>query len=349
MAFNWKTAATGAAIGSVVPGVGTVIGGALGGFAGDIGGAASDAASSVGGALSDASGKNGSVYQGYNPQYIYWGGSPENEGTMAQLGINGLGASNAGSDWANNNASLGQMRGPTAVENQGLSDQEGFDAGYDQAGSTQLAREAAMGQSPSQAAYLMQQGLNQSLANQTAMAGGARGNAGIALAQGNQGANIANLEQQAYTAAGANRASEMANAMGLYNQAANTTRAQDQSRLQMGNQMAQYNANANDQYQLGMGNMGLGYLNAGNQYLNSAMQPFNQQAQLDLGQQQLGYAQNQNENDLRFGVNQANADTSKGWLQTGLQTAGGLVGAAGGSGGSGSSPYSYSGIGGSKV
>lgn len=179
----------------------------------------------------------------------YVGGAED----MSNLGLRGMG-------WAQGQAS--QNRGAQAIEDQILSDREAGMRYGDQLGALQLHREAAMGLAPSQAAYLMQSGLDRSLANQQSMAAGARGASAIAMAQGNAQANNAALQNQAFTNAAAMRAGEMAQARGAYGDLASGIRGQDLNRLGMGNQMSQFNAGLNDQYRLGMGQLGLGYYNA---------------------------------------------------------------------------------------
>lgn len=174
-----------------------------------------------------------------------------------------------------------EYRDPQAVENQQLSDNEAYSRGYDQQGAIQLAREAAMGQAPSEAAYMMQAGLDRGLANQQAIAGGARGAGGIALAGGQSAGNAAAMQNQAYTAAGQMRAGEMNAARGLYGGLAGTMREQDQSRLKLGNDMSTYNAGANDNYQLGMGQLGIGQTNSGINAYGQATNAYGQKYGVD--------------------------------------------------------------------
>ncbi len=214
------------------------------------------------------------------PQPMY-GGYNEGAHDMSLLGQYGMQASQGNANWAQGQAQGAHSRGPQAIENQELSNREAFTAGYDQDGSIQLAREAAMGQSPSEAAFLMQRGLDQGVAAQQSAAGSARGAAGIAMAQGNAGGNIANLQQQAFTQAGAMRAKEMGDARGLYNQAANAQRGQDQNRLQLGNQQSQFNAQQNDTYALGQANAANTASATANQWLGTAGRPY--EANLQAG------------------------------------------------------------------
>ncbi len=163
-----------------------------------------------------------------------------------------------------NDAYGAMMGGPGQFsQNQGQMNQEAGARGYDQMGALQLQREAAMGQSPSAAAYQMQQGLDQSLANQQAMAGGARGAAGLALAGSNAMSNSANLQNNAFTNASALRAQEMQGARSGYGDLASNVRAQDQGIIGLSDQVGNNNANNVNGYRLGVGGVGASYAGAG--------------------------------------------------------------------------------------
>lgn len=257
--------------------------------------------------------------QGYGGQY--------GADNLAGMGFQGM-----GNAFGNQNYAMGQAMygsGAQGGENPYLSQYEADSRGLDQAGSLQLLREAAMGQSPSQAAYLMKQGLDQGLANQQAMMGGARGNAGIALAGGNAAANAGAMQNQAYTQAGALRANEMANAMNLYNQGANQMRAQDQNRLGMGNAMSQFNAGQTNQYQMGMGGLGAQYGNMANNWYQMGMHPYDQQSNVDVANMN-NSSGNYNQAQARAsGIGQSNADVAgqksdRAW-NTGMAIIGGPV------------------------
>lgn len=79
-----------------------------------------------------------------------------------------------------------------------------------------LARGAAMGNAPSQAAIMMKQGNDQAIANQMSMAAGARGPAAMAMAQQNAMGNASNMSTQNMNNTGALRAQEMAQARAAY-------------------------------------------------------------------------------------------------------------------------------------
>lgn len=176
-------------------------------------------------------------------------------------------------------------RGPQAVENYELAQREA-NADAEQQGSLQLAREAAMGNAPSEAAYMMQQGLDQGIAEQQSQVAGARGAGALALAQGNAGGNTAAMNQRAFTEAGRLRANEMAQARGLYGSLAQGYRGAAQNRLGMGNSLAQGNAQMNDAYKMGMGDLGVKYGALGSQY-------FGQEADIYRGQQASDLAREQ--------------------------------------------------------
>lgn len=281
-------------------------------------------------------GKNKYQNQNYTPGEVNYGGQYGADG-IAQMGFDRMGYSNGAQGWQNRESQ--RNRGPQAFENQELSDREAASRYGDQDGSIMLAREAAMGQAPSVAAYQMQAGLDRAMAQQSAMAGGARGAGGIAMAGANAAASGAAMQNQAYQGAGMLRAQEMADGRALYGNLAGQQRGQDQNRLQMGNQMSQYNAGANDNYRLGMGGLANQTGQTGQGWYQAAQNPYNQQGQMDMGREQIA-ADSFNQGQARVaGVSQANADAraaqeAKKWglLGTGMDVAGKGI-AAGGSGG----------------
>jgi len=318
----------GAAVGSVVPGVGTAVGAIGGGiyglFDGDdpvIGGGSKPAGPAVPNYDLGIQGTEWGGYAGAGNDY-------SNRGLGYQSNANDVMNDAVGAAW--------EPRGPQAWENQQLSDNEENSRDWDQSGAIELAREAAMGLTPSAAAYQMQSGLDQSLAAQQAQMGGARGSAGIALASGNAASNSANLMNQTYNQAAQLRAQEMANATGLYGGLAGQQRSQDQNRLSMGNQMSQYNAGLNDQYKLGMLNAGSQYGNLGLGYYNGAQNPLTNTA----SSQNLAYDRfyNQHESNANRAagiagtnaqIGQQNQDRTLRWVGTAGETFGRVAGAAG--------------------
>lgn len=270
-----------------------------------------------GNAITRPAGSGNGGYPAYQVQPQYYGGYEGGANEMSGLGLTNM-------NWAQGQAM--QNREAQAVEDQVLSDREAQTRFGDQAGALQLHREAAMGMAPSEAAFLMQSGLDRSLANQQALAGSARGAAGIALAGQNAQANAASMQNQAFTQAGALRAAEMAQARGAYGDMSNQVRGQDQNRLGMGNQMSQFNAGLDDQYRLGMGQLGLGYYGA-------SQRPLESQLGADVSTQGMQADSYNQAQSIKAGVDQAARDRSDRmadrWIQaygTGLQIVGGLVG-----------------------
>ncbi len=277
-----------------------------------------------------------------NPAASQWGGNPDMANEFAADGKNIMYHNNGMADWAGGEAINGtgaQSGVSKAYANKGLSNQEAGARGF-QNDAMGLAGDAARGNAPSQAQYLMQSGLDQSMASQQAMAGGARGAAGLALAGGNMAANNANLQNQTYNQMGALRANEMAQARGMYGDLSGQMRTSDQSRIGQDNQMKQFNAgqtqqnnqfnaNSTNSYKLGMGNLANGYSNTAIGGLNAGAGVYN--AAGTLGMQ--GYSTDAQSHDnaqmTNAGIMQANADSRKGQgdrlLSTGLsvfQTAG---------------------------
>lgn len=273
----------------------------------------------------------------YTPGQLNYGGYEGGAADIANIGLKGMGASNRGAQWAQNEAQ--RNRGAQAIENQELSNREADSRFGDQSGAIQLAREAAMGQAPSEAAYLMQQGLNQGAAAQASQAGSARGASAIAQAQGNAAGNTAALQQNAYNQGAALRAQEMATGRSQYGGLSGQQREQDLQRLGMGNQMSQFNANLNDQYRMGMGGLGAQYGNQGLGWYQASQNPYNQQLNADTQREGIA-AESYNQSNLaNAGVSQANADLRRRsrdeWVGMGgtlLQGARGM-GGGGGSGG----------------
>lgn len=246
-------------------------------------------------------------YQGtaYTPGELSYGGQYGAD-NLAEYGLSQANRSRWDSDWYRNQARTD--RGPRAWENQELSNREAEARYGDQSGAMQLAREAAMGMAPSQAAYQLQAGLDRGLAQQSAMAGGARGSAGLAMASANQAAAGANMQNQAFTEAGRLRAQEMGDARQLYGGLAGQQRDQDMQRLQMGNQMSQFNAGLNDQYRLGMAGAANQAAQGGLGWYQASQNPYNQQLGADVEREKIAAdSYNQNEN-RKAEVMQANAE-----------------------------------------
>lgn len=282
-------------------------------------------------------GKNNFQATPYQVQPMNWGGGPGGAEHWSKMGLDNLDNAGAARNWAMGQAQ--QDRGPQALEDQTLSNREA-DARYgDQNGALQLAREAAMGNAPSEAAYMMQRGLDSAVAGQQSAAGSARGAAAMAQAQSNAAANTANLQNQAFTQAGQLRANEMAQARGQYGGLAGQQREQDLQRLGMGNDMANKNADRNDAYK----GMMMGGANAfGNQamgWYNGAQNPYNKQAELDYYTQKMNSDNYNNAQDTNAGISAAEAERREAekqkWTELGINGAQTLGGMAKGSKGGG--------------
>ena len=276
-------------------------------------------------------GMNRSKIEPYEKQQGYLGGDPGAYERMAESARAGREQAGMGGSWAMGQAAEGGMQ---AQENPWLTDQESMARGYDQAGSMELMRQAAQGQAPSEAAYMLQQGLDKAANQQTAMAGGARGAAALAGAQSGAAANVANLQSNAFSQAGQLRANEMASARGAYNNAANTMRGQDQARIGQNSQMSQFNAGNTNQYRLGMGQLNNQYGQQQNQWFNSEMDPYKSQAGIDYQYADLNSRNYNDAQGLNVGKNQANADRANQNRQEIVGFVGGMAQGAPGMGGS---------------
>jgi hypothetical protein len=267
----------------------------------------------------------GKTQQAFTPHNVEWGGSGSNLANyfseQAEAGSIGMANSR---NWAMGEAQ--RDRGPQALESALHSQNEANSRNHDQAGALQLAREAAMGMAPSEAAYMMQRGLDQSTAQQAAMAGGARGAAGLATAQTNAGANVANMQQNTFTQAGQLRAQEMAAGRGLYGGLAGQQREQDQQRLGMSNQMGQFNAQNNDAYRLGMAGTAAQFDGQSQGWHDRATSPYDKQAQLDSQYQGQRADAYHNAAALAAGKDQAANDRADMWGGRGAAVIGGMGG-----------------------
>jgi hypothetical protein len=265
---------------------------------------------------------------GVNNQWL--GGSPDGLNQMVDTAYAGMAGSQATGAYANKQM-MDANRGPQAWENQHYSDQEAHARGYDQAGALQLQREAAMGQAPSEAAWLMQQGLDQGMAGQASMAGSARGAAAIAQAQGNAAANVAGMQGQAYNQAGQLRAAEMAHARGAYGDLASQQRAQDQNRLGMASDMSNRNADRNDQWRLGMGQLGVANDQNAQGWYGAASDLEKSQLGANLATEGMRADQHSGQQALAAGQGQAAADARQQskdrWINAGISGANTAAGA----------------------
>lgn len=146
-----------------------------------------------------------------------------------------------------------------------------------------LMRARAMGQVPSIAQQAAARQYGQAMAAQSSMAAGARGAAGLAMAQrgaaGNYAQQAGNIAGQEQIATGQERLA----AEGAYMGAATGIRAQDYTSQGLNAQQSQYQANLtnaqrqqNDAYALGLGQQGIAYNKMGQdvytQQLNARLQ-----------------------------------------------------------------------------
>lgn len=199
----------------------------------------------------------------------------------------------------------GNDPGARSQENAELSNR--FNQGYgEMQGATQLAREAAMGLAPSEAAYQMQAGLDQATAEQAGVTGGARGAAALGMAQSNEGGNVAGMQQRAFTEAGRLRAQEMAQARGLYGSLGGAQANTAMSRLGQGNQFSQGNLQMNDQYRGQMGQLGIGLGGLQRGFFGDELGVYNTNAQIGLQGQQIAAGQDRSATSITADINQAN-------------------------------------------
>lgn len=196
-------------------------------------------------------------------------GDYENLGGANQWAQDSL---NSGASYADSLARKAQNRGPSAREDSGLAWNEASGAGGNQGAALGLAGTLARGQQPSQAAYQLQSGLNANMAQQSAIARGARGGAALAVAGQNEAFNNATAQQNAFTQGGLLRSRDMATGRGLLGSQLDTMQRQNAARIGQADTLNQFNAAQNDKVELGMAgaavNLGNAATNAGNQNLN---------------------------------------------------------------------------------
>ena len=175
-----------------------------------------------------------------------------------------------------------------ASEDKGLAGSEAASRYGDQNSAIGLAGTMARGSRPSAAAYQLQSGLNQGMAQQQSAAAGARGSAALATA-GQRAADVsAGLQQNAYTQGRILKANEMSAGRSLYGNLTTQQANQDMERIGQGNAMNQFNAKQADAYQSGMAGLDVGFgqlNNAQNQTNQGAeqngMHAMDQQAAID--------------------------------------------------------------------
>ncbi len=292
----------------------------------------------------------------YQYQDPIWGDNPNAANDFTNFGKSvadqGHGISDRASGYATgaNNAMNAGYNNPNEAfqgkENYGQVANEYASRGI-QGNALGLAQSAAQGDQPSAAQYMMNSGLNTAMANQQAIAGGARGAGGLALAGGNMAANQANLQSQAFNQGGQLRAQEMAQARDAYGNLAGQQRSQDQARLGQGNQMSQFNAGqrqtagmadkVNDinyrqamgNISIGQGNVANGAVNAQSTALNTAMHPYDVKMGAGTTMQGLRGTSYDTNEQTKAGIMGGNADrkaaqTNK-WIDTGTGLASSLL------------------------
>lgn len=159
---------------------------------------------------------------------------------------------------ASNNAALANSisamktgaGGSKSIENADLSNRESALRG-EQSRSLGLARSAAMGLAPSEAAFQTKMDMNNSMGAMAGAQGGARGLAAMNGAQSNAGAMNASAAQNYMLAGGLARSKEMADNIGLYSQGAGKQVGQDLTRLGISDQNQQFNQTLDDSWRLG--------------------------------------------------------------------------------------------------
>lgn len=157
-----------------------------------------------------------------------------------------------------------------------------------------MMREAAMGTRPSVAQLQMKEGMDDAIRSQQALSASARGPQALGMAQYQQGANTAGIQQATNAQTGQLRAQEMAQALGQYGQQGLATRSLDEARAAQQAELLARQRQLNDQYQLGLIGQSAGMSQA---ELNARMQ--------GQGINATSYNQAQ---ALNAGISQANAE-----------------------------------------
>lgn len=252
--------------------------------------------------------------QANGPNQIYFGGTPQGAAGATQYyqGMAGQAQGNAGPSQIgdlNNAASYMLGRGYGAQQQAGNQNQY---AQGQQANALGMLGQAAAGNGPSAAQAQLQQGLEQGINSNMAMAASARGPAGLANAQKNALASNGQMAGQTANNAAQLRAQEQQAAMSQYGQLANAAQ----------NQYAQQ--------QLGFGQQNLGaaglYGQAGQ--LQAGQNALNQQGA--LGYQQLGFNSQAEALQAAMANQQANENINISNAKNASSGLGGILGAVGG-------------------
>ncbi len=182
-------------------------------------------------------------------------------------------AVNGAMGYANSQSQGGYAGGQQ--ENAGLASNEASGAGGHQQGAIGLAGTLARGQAPSAAAYQLQSGLRQGLAQQQSFAQSARGGAALATAGANANANSAAQMGQAYTAGGMLKSRDMAAGRGMLASLTDQQRQQSNQRLGQANEFNQGQTELADKNALGMGQAAVGFGNMANAANGQDLQAYN--------------------------------------------------------------------------
>jgi hypothetical protein len=172
------------------------------------------------------------------------------------------GAVQKGMNYANGQAANGApMR---VTQDPGLANNAASGAGGNQAQVVTDADQLARGNTPSAAAYQLQAGLNQGLAQQRSMGVSARGGAALATAGADTGANTAALQQNAWTQGGMLRSQDMAAGRGMLGSALGQQQDQNNQQISEADSINQANASNRDTSALGFAGAGVGLGQVGN-------------------------------------------------------------------------------------
>jgi hypothetical protein len=236
-------------------------------------------------------------------------------------------------------ASLANMkgdRGQVSPENAGLVATEA-QGRFEQGQALDIARDAAMGRAPSEAAAQTTLGMNDIMAGQAGAMGSARGLAGLGGVQ-NAGAAMGglaagNLAMQG----GLGRSKEMGQALGMYGTQAGDMRAGDLGRVNQTNQNALHNQSLNDDWKIGnanlaarQGQLGVSQGQMDDAYYGASLEPAKRQFGYDQEMKAIEAGQNSDAAGARRAASNATADRNRqlagGAAAGGLTIIGGAMG-----------------------
>ncbi len=229
-----------------------------------------------------------------NPGAADYGGHPggvEQYRDAALWGAKGNDAEQAGNTAALQrsiaNMKGAESRGPMAIENQLLAKREQITRG-EQLGALGLARDAAMGNAPSEAAYQTRIGQNDALGQHLGALGGARNAASLGGAQTMGTNQVGAASGNVGMAGGLARSKEISDAVGMYGGLAGQVRGQDLTRLGVSNQNSRFNQTLNDEWKIGnannaiaQGRLGVAQSGLDSGWYDEAMKPAETQFRYD--------------------------------------------------------------------